>query len=612
MTRRSDAPGASPGLRMPAAFQALQRPQAAREVQYDVIGGVREVGTDGDGASGVDDPPPPERRLSRETTDSLLDHYQDAEDELADDHVSSQNRAGPSDDSPRARDDTPDTTPGQADEEVRLRPPVQTEESLEHSRMSASAVRSSIDLVLSSDPAPQAQQPTPLNDPLRDRYGFKKQTQFVTLEQYDEWWASYVPYLRRRKRKWVKLMQDHGLYLSDTEAPVRFPPKSDKLKRYVRKGVPAEWRGNAWFAFARGHEKLSAHPGLYDKLCRQTLNLRNSDTDLIERDLHRTFPDNVHFRADPSVPVGEAPETPLISALRRVLTAFAVYQPKIGYCQSLNFIAGMLLLFLDEERAFWMLVIITQRYLPGVHEVNLEGVNVDQGILMLLIKQSLPEVWERIGLTFEGQHTDNFLCKLPPITLCTASWFMSAYISIFPTETMLRIWDAFFYEDSKVFFRIALTIFKLAEPEIASVRDQMEQFQIVQNLPKRMIDASDLMEHCFRRRNGVGHVSQEEIVQLRKFVAERRRYVSRLQQDAGDGGSSLGSNSDLTMLPTTDDEEFRKFRPDRSGKSLNNLTRRMRSLRVSSTIASSPSSIIKRRVSSLQRKPSNLSFATTS
>jgi phenylacetate-coenzyme A ligase PaaK-like adenylate-forming protein len=131
-------------------------------------------------------------------------------------------------------------------------------------------------------------------------------------------------------------------------------------------------------------------------------------------------------------------------------------------------------------------------------------------------------------------------------------------------------------------------------------------------LPKRQINCSELMEHCFRRRNGIGHVSQEEITQLRRFVAERRRFVSRLQQDAGDGVSSMRSNSDLTMLPTTDDEEFRKFRPDHSGKSLNNLTRRMKSLRVNSTITSSPTSIIKRRVSSLSRKPSNLSFATTS
>jgi hypothetical protein len=36
---------------------------------------------------------------------------------------------------------------------------------------------------------------------------------------------------------------------------------------------------------------------------------------------------------------------------------------------SLNFITGMLLLFLPEEKAFWMLHIIAADYLPGTHEI---------------------------------------------------------------------------------------------------------------------------------------------------------------------------------------------------------------------------------------------------
>ena len=44
--------------------------------------------------------------------------------------------------------------------------------------------------------------------------------------------------------------------------------------------------------------------------------------------------------------------------LRRVLLAFSVQNPRIGYCQSMNFLAAALLLALDrsEEKAFWVLV----------------------------------------------------------------------------------------------------------------------------------------------------------------------------------------------------------------------------------------------------------------
>ncbi|KAA8910838.1 hypothetical protein TRICI_004026 [Trichomonascus ciferrii] len=444
-----------------------------------------------------------------------------------------------------------------------------TEEYLEDERASALRVRSSMEL---RPGAGQGAGGTP-----RDRYGFRKQTAFLSEQDYDRWWAGYEPHLMRRKRKWVRLMRESGLYGGGTneegeDQPVRFPPRSDKLRRYVRKGVPAEWRGNAWWWFARGPEKLAAHPGLYDKLCRQTTGLRNADTELIERDLQRTFPDNVYFRnsAEGSGPGAE--ETVLVRALRRVLTAFSVYMPTIGYCQSLNFLAGMLLLFVDEERAFWLLVIITQRYLPGVHEVSLEGVNVDQGVLMLCIRDTLPGLWPMLGANFDGQRYDNFLTKLPPITLCTASWFMSGFIGVLPTETLLRVWDCFFFEGSKVFFRVALTILKLSEHDVNHLHDQMEVFQAIQNLPKRLIDANHLLEQCFSRRSGFNHISQPEIARLREFVADRRRLLAQTANP-----TTNPENEPIDGL--TDLEAFKRLKPTTKRRGLQ-LSKRMKSLKI--------------------------------
>lgn len=377
---------------------------------------------------------------------------------------------------------------------------------------------------------PRSAIPPPTNptDPARDRYGFKKKTQYVSLEEYEAWSGPYNEYVERRRKKWILLLKDHSLI---TDKPIRFPPKSAKVKRFVRKGIPPDWRGEAWFWYAGGPAMVSKHYGVYDSLIKQAAAgaVNETDDEIIERDLNRTFPDNIKFKPDPppvsekrdSQPSIKEPETPMLKSLRRVLQAFSIYNPKIGYCQSLNFLAGLLLLFMDEEKSFWMLNIITRVYLPGTHEVNLEGANVDLGVLMTSIKESMPAIWAKIGGELDGTAGDGRLSmRLPPITLCTTAWFMSCFIGTLPIETTLRVWDSFFFEGSKTLFRIALAIFKVGEQEIKEVSDPMEIFQVVQTIPRKLVDANALMDACFRRRNGFGHLSQETIESRR---AERRK-----------------------------------------------------------------------------------------
>lgn len=52
-------------------------------------------------------------------------------------------------------------------------------------------------------------------------------------------------------------------------------------------------------------------------------------------------------------------------ALRRVLAAYALHNPTVGYCQGMNFIAGCLLLFMGEEDTFYCMAVIVEDILPG-------------------------------------------------------------------------------------------------------------------------------------------------------------------------------------------------------------------------------------------------------
>lgn len=406
--------------------------------------------------------------------------------------------------------------------------------------------------------------PPPLSTPTsrRDQYGFKKETTYVTAAQYATWNEPYLRYVEYRRQKWVEMLNDSGLNSKDT---LTFPSRSNKMKRYIRKGIPPEYRGAAWFWYAGGHEHLQRNPGLYRKLVERAIREpMNDDKEHIERDLHRTFPDNVHYKPDPSpdaqTNAGEGSsnlqnspdptETPIIRSLRHVLYAFSLHNPKIGYTQSLNFIAGLLLLFLPEEKAFWMLHIITSLYLPGTHEVSLEGANADLWILMVALKESLPAVYTKVASPTPTTSRSRppaitTTTRLPDITLGLTNWLMSMFVGSLPLETTLRVWDILFYEGSKTFFRVALAIFRLSQRDILVVSDPMEIFQIVQTAPKKMIDASALADECFVRRF---RFSQERVESLRLA----RRQAIREDKERGSFLARPGHfNPDSDSRPST-------------------------------------------------------------
>jgi hypothetical protein len=334
-----------------------------------------------------------------------------------------------------------------------------------------------------------------------------------------------------------------------------FPPRSAKVKRHIRKGIPPEYRGPAWFWYAGGYVHFHRNPGLYRRLVKHAFQEpTNDDKEHIERDLHRTFPDNVHFKPDLAANIetrlrpstgssnpkchSEVPETQIIQSLRRVLYAFSVHNSKIGYTQSLNFIAGLLLLFLPEEKAFWMLHIVTSVYLPGTHEISLEGANIDLWILMVLLKESIPAVYTKVISTTQTTSRSKpplitTKTQLPDITLGLTSWLMSIFIGSLPVETTLRVWDIFFYEGSRTFFRVALALFRFSEKEIVGLSDPIEIFQLVQTTPKKLIDANALTEHCFSRRFRLSQARLDDLRARRRRAIREEKERARLQDERG-------------------------------------------------------------------------------
>lgn len=84
--------------------------------------------------------------------------------------------------------------------------------------------------------------------------------------------------------------------------------------------------------------------------CLRTQGIVQEASNDIEKDITRTYPNTKRFA-----------EADGQNSLRNVLRAYAAYDPEVGYCQGMNFITGLLLMFMPSEaHAFAGLVLLME------------------------------------------------------------------------------------------------------------------------------------------------------------------------------------------------------------------------------------------------------------
>lgn len=74
-----------------------------------------------------------------------------------------------------------------------------------------------------------------------------------------------------------------------------------------------------------------------------------------------------------------------------------VRRPDLGYCQSMNFLVGMLLIHMDEKSAFWTLAAIIEKLLPEhFYSDRMTGMRVEQRVLESCLQWKLPKLHQHI------------------------------------------------------------------------------------------------------------------------------------------------------------------------------------------------------------------------
>ena len=74
----------------------------------------------------------------------------------------------------------------------------------------------------------------------------------------------------------------------------------------------------------------------------------------------------------------------------RVLKAFSILKPKIGYCQGQAPLASVLLMVMPAEHAFWSLVNLCDLYLDGYFAPGLETLQLHGDMLFALLRKFVP------------------------------------------------------------------------------------------------------------------------------------------------------------------------------------------------------------------------------
>ncbi|XP_054982845.1 TBC1 domain family member 9B isoform X2 [Sorex araneus] len=231
--------------------------------------------------------------------------------------------------------------------------------------------------------------------------------------------------------------------------------RTAKTRELVLKGIPESLRGELWLLFSGAWNEMVTHPGYYAQLVAQSMGKYSLATEEIERDLHRSMPEHPAFQNE----LG-------IAALRRVLTAYAFRNPNIGYCQAMNIVTSVLLLYGTEEEAFWLLVALCERMLPDYYNTRVVGALVDQGIFEELTRALLPALWARLR-------------ELGVLSSISLSWFLTLFLSVMPFESAVVVVDCFFYEGIKVVLQLALAVLDANAEALLACSDEGEAMTIL-------------------------------------------------------------------------------------------------------------------------------------
>lgn len=275
----------------------------------------------------------------------------------------------------------------------------------------------------------------PWEDPKFELYHVTDKYGFIHNERLPDRYTVHEAKVRDqenvRLNKWRKMLESWDKY---------YP--NEKLRRRVYKGVPNAVRAEVWLRLLDIARIKAEQEGKYLEM-RERARKWSPDIRQIDLDVNRTYRNHIMFRERYCVKQ---------QALFHVLAAYSVYNTEVGYCQGMSQIAALLLMYMNEEDAFWAISVLMTDERHAMHGFFIQGFPK-----LRRFQEHHDRVLGRL-LPKLKRHLDRYEMHT---SLYTLKWFFQCFLDRVPFTLTLRLWDAYVLDGEPVLTAMSYTLLRL-------------------------------------------------------------------------------------------------------------------------------------------------------
>ncbi|XP_073245989.1 uncharacterized protein [Porites lutea] len=204
------------------------------------------------------------------------------------------------------------------------------------------------------------------------------------------------------------------------------------------------------------------------------------------------------------------------AALFRVLAVYALYNPEVSYCQGMSYIAGMFLMNMEEEDAFWCLVSILERpkYLAGYFSDSLGKIQRHAAVFERLMRQRRSKLYKHLEAL-----------GVSPLMFLTP-WFMALFTSLPCWDAVLIMWDLLLLDGMSVIFQVALALLDALSAEILPLKEIAHVLPVLLRPPAKLVTRDALVQAIWK----VKPIQKWEIESIQAVLDEEKEEQAKTKK----------------------------------------------------------------------------------